>query len=87
MVIIIMILEFMRGLPDTGRHPMTDGFRADLRWWRLFLPQYNGISMMAIIQWSFPDEIVASDACLQGCGAWNNKNRQFFDKTFPEKIL
>ena len=35
---ITRILEFMRGLPDTGRHPMTDGFRVDLRWWRLFLP-------------------------------------------------
>ena len=81
------ILEFMRGLPDTGRHPMTDGFRADLRWWRLFLPQYNGISMMAINQWSFPDKIFAPDACLQGYGAWNNENRQFFHKTFPEKIF
>ena len=84
---ITRILEFMRGLPDTGRHPMTNGFRADLRWWRLFLPQYNGISMMAVNQWSSPDKIFASDACLQGCGAWNNENRQFFHKTFPEKIL
>ena len=75
---ITQILEIMRGLPDTGRHPMTDGFRADLRWWRLFLPQYNGISMMAVNQWLSPDEIFASDACLQGCGAWNNENRQFF---------
>ena len=84
---IARILEFMRGLPDTGRHPMTDGFWADLSWWRLFLSQYNGISMIAINQWSSPDEIFASDACLQVCGAWNNENRQFFHKTFPEKIL
>ena len=42
---------------------------------------------MAVNQWSSPDEIFASDAWLQGCGAWNNENRQFFHKTFPEKIL
>ena len=42
---------------------------------------------MAVNQWSSPDDTFASDACLQGCGAWNNENRQLFHKTFPEKIL
>ena len=80
------ILEYMRGLPETGKHRITDSFRADLTWWKLFLPKYNGISMMQIEKWSVPDEIFASDATLTGCGAWFGARGEYFHKAFPQGI-
>ncbi len=41
---------------------------------------------MAIEEWSKPDEVFAIDACLSGCGGWN-QNRQFFHTSFPEFII
>ena len=36
----------------------------DIKWWLSFLTLYNGISMMFYEEWSRPDEIFSSDACL-----------------------
>ena len=46
----------------------------DIKWWLSFLPLYNGISMMYYEEWSRPDEIFSSDACLTGCGGWFKEN-------------
>ena len=81
------ILEFMRGLPNVGSFPVTEWLRKDLHWWRVFLPQYNGVSMMAMENWSHPDEVVACDACLDGCGAWFPGKLQYFHMQFPEYVL
>ena len=40
--------------------------------------------MMAIEEWSEPDEIFATDACLVGCGAYFKRN--YFHCTFPEFV-
>ena len=72
------ILEFMRGLPDRGRFSVTDSVKADMWWWKLFLPRYNGISLMAVDHWSLPDKVIACDACLTGCGAWFHEKREYF---------
>ena len=77
----------MRGLPDRGRLPVTDSVKADMRWWKLFLPRYNGISLMAVDHWSLPDEVFACDASLTDCGAWFHEKREYFQKTFPKFIL
>ena len=81
------LLEFMRGMPQVGKFKVTEEFRKDLLWWKEFLPQYNGISMMALENWSLPDEIVATDACLKGCGGWYCEQGEFFHTEFPDYIL
>ena len=40
---------------------------------------------MPLADWSEPDAVFASDACLKGCGAWYDG--QFFHKEFPEFIM
>ena len=77
------ILQFLRGLPRVGKFPISDEFRKDLLWWSHFLPGYNGVSMMPQEDWSYPDEVVASDACLEGCGAWHCGTQEFFHLQFP----
>ena len=42
------------------------------------------MSLMPLADWSEPDAVFASDACLTGCGAWYDG--QFFHKEFPEFI-
>ena len=39
-------LEFLRGLPKVGKVEVPESVKRDLLWWRVFLPQYNGVSMM-----------------------------------------
>lgn len=49
----------------------------------LFLPHYNGISMMAIQDWRKPDQQLASDACLTGCGA--RCSLEYFHSELPKQ--
>ena len=83
---IARLLEFLRGLPKVGQYEVTEEFRKDLLWWKKFLPTYNGVSMMALEEWSRPDEIFASDACLEGCGGWFPEKGEYFHAQFPEGI-
>ncbi len=74
------MLTFLRSMPDRGVMELSRDFLKDVLWWQMFLPQYNGVSMMAIDNWLEPDEVYASDACLKGCGAWLNIDRHLFVK-------
>jgi hypothetical protein len=56
----------------------------DVKWWLNFLPVYNGVSMMPMVDWSQPDEILATDACLIGCGG--TCGNEFYHAVFPEFI-
>lgn len=58
--------------------------RKDILWWHRFLNEYNGVSILLMEEWSSPDEIFSSDACLTGCGALCSD--QFFHMQFPEFI-
>ncbi|XP_077870367.1 uncharacterized protein LOC144363611 [Saccoglossus kowalevskii] len=46
-------------------------FCKDLLWWKTFLQDYNGVSIMHTQPWSPPDTVVCTDACLSGCGGVN----------------
>ena len=59
--------------------------KKDLDWWDRFLYQYNGISIMLYDDWSNPDEIFSTDACLMGIGGIFEGN--YFHRTLPEFIL
>ena len=80
------LLEYLRGLPKAGKVKVPGSVRKDLLWWRTFLPHYNGVSMMPMERWSLPDEVVATDACLSGCGAWFDTQSEYFHAEFPEEI-
>lgn len=59
-------------------------FRKDLFWWRSFLEEFNGVSIMQELSWSQPDGVFASDACLQGAGGFFQG--QFFHVDFPPEL-
>ncbi|CAC5390966.1 unnamed protein product [Mytilus coruscus] len=53
-----------------------------LLWWSEFLEIYDGVSLLNLQEWTEPDEYMASDACLVGCGGVSNG--QFFHCVFQD---
>ena len=54
----------------------------DLLWWHLYLPNFNGVTMLPFIQWSMADSVMATDSCLTGCGGYGFG--QFFHAKFKQ---
>lgn len=80
------LLDWLRSFKDENKVVFIPKYvRKDLQWWNIFLPLYNGVSMMFLEDWSKPDEFVACDACLQGCGGLSTE--EYFHTTFPSAIL
>ena len=78
------LLALLRQTPLNGSVPIPRDTKADLRWWKRFLVTYNGVSIMPESPWSEPDEILSTDACLEGCGGWFLG--RYFHAQFPEKL-
>ena len=54
------------------------GFKSDLEWWALFLPTWNGITMMSSVCRTQPMTTVTSDASGGwGCGAFSSDGQWF----------
>ncbi len=84
-IFVSRIIAYTKTLAKVGKFPVPQSVKRDLLWWYRILPEYNGVSMMVMEEWSSPDEVFATDACLLGCGAWN-EDRQFFHVNFPNNI-
>ena len=79
------MLAFLRTMPVVGNRVISQDFHKDIIWWRKFMRQYNGVSMMLLDDWSSPDEVLATDACLEGGGAWCEG--EYWHNQFPPFIL
>ncbi|KAI8514086.1 hypothetical protein Bbelb_084100 [Branchiostoma belcheri] len=80
------MLETLRTLRrHHHRFRVSRDFRRDLNWWHRFLHVFNGVSIIAPPLLTAPDEVVATDACSTGCGAFSNG--QFFHAVFPDSVL
>ena len=79
------MLNFLREMPKKGKVRISIEFKDDIRWWLRFLPYFNGVSLISSEPWSKPDEVIASDSCLVGCGA--TCGDEFFHKCFPRVLL
>ena len=56
----------------------------DLLWWKTFLPQYNGVSMMLLEDFSEPDALFSCDAFPSSCGGMMQAS--YFHEEFPSFI-
>ena len=84
-IFICRMLNFLRSMPKKGKTRIPAEFNEDIKWWLRYLPQFNGISLISTEKWSQPDQLIASDACLVGCGA--TCGREFFHSEFPAFIV
>ena len=79
---LLSCLRQIHGKKSVQQIPMS--VRKDLLWWKAFLPQYNGISMMLLEEFSEPDALFSCDACPSGCGGMMQDS--YFHKEFPPFI-
>ena len=70
-IFISRLLNWLRKMQNSeNAQILPDEIRKDLEWWRIFLPRFNGVSIMDLEEWSQPDQSAASDACLTSCGGF-----------------
>jgi len=54
------------------------GFRSDLRWWEIFLEEWNGVSLCGGVVPASPRDTITSDASGRwGCGAFTEQGEWF----------
>ena len=54
------------------------GFRSDLRWWDLFLEDWNGVALCSSVVFQTPEATITSDASGKwGCGAFTDGGEWF----------
>ena len=78
------LIDAITVMDETGRYTITQEIRRDLSWWKLFLHEYNGKSIMWMEQRLVMDEVFATDSCLTGAGGFCSGS--CFHTTFPEVV-
>ncbi len=79
------LLAVLRALPKCKRpFRITREAKKDIKWWRMFLRKYNGVSIIGDATWSNPDAVFATDACLSGCGGFSDG--EYFHEEFPDFV-
>ena len=84
-IFVCHILDLLRSIKSPAHHVrLTSEFRKDIRWWQIFLPHYNGVSLIPTSPWSVPDAVFATEACLSRCRgvSWT----EYFQSVFPDFV-
>ena len=85
-IFLARMLDELRSMPCHGVVSLSADFKQDVYWWVHFMPKYNGISVIPKANWSTVNSIIATDACLSGCGGFNFLTCEFFHAEFPIEI-
>ena len=67
-IFISRLLNELRNMDRSTRYQVTYQMKQDVKWWNIFLPMYNGVSIMWPHQFDEVDYIIATDACPSGLG-------------------
>ena len=86
-VFLARMLDELRSMPGHGQVHLSSDFKQDVYWWVHFMPLYNGVSMIPRPFWSEVNGIIATDACLSGCGGYNFLSNEYFHAEFPANVL
>ena len=78
------LLETLRSMSSKKSVRLSKSFKKDLRWWGMFIEQYNGVSYIPSFVWAEPDVTFATDSCMVGCGGISAG--QYFHTSFPDEI-
>ena len=78
------LLETLRSMSSVKSIRLSNSFKKDLRWWFLFVEQFNGVSYIPPLGWEEPDVAFSTDSCLKGCGGVCDN--EYFHASFPQFI-
>jgi hypothetical protein len=79
------IIEFLKSFKNRSEKkiPSFEMIR-DISWWRQFMDEFNGVSLIPELLWFSPDAILSTDACLSGGGGYFKG--KYFHFEFPASI-
>ena len=83
-VFVTRLYDTIALMKDDVYYRIPEQVKKDLQWWRRFMEQYNGCSMMWLTEENDIDEFFASDACLKGLGGKCGK--RYFYCRIPESM-
>ena len=78
------LLDALRSMKNQKSITLSASFKKDLKWWSMFVRDYNGVSFIPAMGWDEPDVTFATDSCLEGCGGICFK--EYFHVAFPKSI-
>ena len=84
-IFVSRILNQLRGMPREGSFPVSHQLKKDVFWWKTFLPEYNGVSIMWLQQFDTPDSILATDA--SGTGLGGTCLHEYFHLKIPPQYI
>ena len=61
---------------------LSNEFKKDIDWWKKFLPDFNGISLLWLDDNTEPGAIISTDSCLNGVGGTCEK--EYFHYKFDD---
>ena len=79
------LLDALRSFSDKSKIVLSESFKKDIRWWCLFMAEYNGVSYMPAQVWTEPDVSFSTDSCLSGCGGICGV--EYFHSNYPQVII
>ena len=81
-VFIARLINWLKGLERSKPHSIPLEARKDISWWRRYLAQYNGVSLLWLIKTPGVDTVIATDASQYGYGGIAGK--EYFRGKFPQ---
>ena len=78
------LIQWIRGMDRQHRYPIPLEARKDIAWWSRCAHEFNGVSIIWLIQEPNIDVIIATDACLSGYGGTNQG--EYFRGQFPSHL-
>ena len=78
------LIQWIRGMDRRHRYPVPLEARKDIAWWSRCAHEFNGVSIIWLIQEPNIDAIIATDVCLSGYGGTNQG--EYFRGRFPSHL-
>ena len=76
----------MRSFPsEKTKISLSESFKKDVRWWLLFMEEFNGVSYIPPLVWHEPDVVFSTDSCMTGCGGICGQ--EYFHVSYPNDII
>ena len=79
------MLDTLRAMNQKSSIKLSESFQKDVKWWDMFMDEFNGVAYFPSMVWSEPDINFATDSCLLGCGGLCGY--EFFHSAYPSSIL
>ena len=83
-VFMARLLNTLRGMPREDVSNVDEQLLKDIEWWRVYLPLYNGVSILWPVCEVEPNKWISTDACLTGIGGTFGKCRYFRYRLPPQ---